>query len=305
MTFGLIQAPKAHALAAQPTNSKPSSQKQANIVVAKSGDTLYKIAKAHGTNAMKLFNESPGIARPNVLDPGDKVVLPGSASGAVARQAASNVSASPYPKTVTVEKGDSLWSIAQANETSASRLFDANASVQKPSMIFPGQTLRIPSPHKHVPNRTIADVTPAPANHQSHHTSETQTASTSASHQTQAVAEQASQTTAAQATHVRTSDTSESSPSASASKDTSPSGGASSSVWERVAQCESSGNWHINTGNGFYGGLQFTLSSWQAVGGSGLPSNASKSEQIMRANKLLALQGWQAWPACSAQLSLR
>jgi LysM repeat protein len=76
-------------------------------------------------------------------------------------------------------------------------------------------------------------------------------------------------------------------------------------VWDRLAMCESTGNWSINTGNGFYGGLQFTLSSWRAVGGSGMPHHASKAEQIARAKKLKAIQGWGAWPACSRKLGLR
>lgn len=76
-------------------------------------------------------------------------------------------------------------------------------------------------------------------------------------------------------------------------------------VWDRIAACESGGNWSINTGNGFYGGLQFTLSSWRAVGGSGYPHQASKSEQIARAEMLRARQGWGAWPACTAKLGLR
>lgn len=76
-------------------------------------------------------------------------------------------------------------------------------------------------------------------------------------------------------------------------------------VWERLAQCESNRDWDINTGNGFYGGLQFTLSSWRAVGGTGYPHHASKQEQINRAEKLKAIQGWGAWPACTAELGLR
>ena len=76
-------------------------------------------------------------------------------------------------------------------------------------------------------------------------------------------------------------------------------------VWDRLAACEAGGNWSINTGNGYYGGLQFSLSSWRAVGGSGLPSNASKSEQIRRGEMLRARQGWGAWPACSRKLGLR
>lgn len=71
--------------------------------------------------------------------------------------------------------------------------------------------------------------------------------------------------------------------------------------WDAVAQCESGGNWAINTGNGFYGGLQFTLSTWRAYGGSGMPNNASRSEQIRIAEKVLAGQGIGAWPVCGAR----
>jgi hypothetical protein len=77
------------------------------------------------------------------------------------------------------------------------------------------------------------------------------------------------------------------------------------STWEAVAQCESGGNWSINTGNGYYGGLQFNLDSWRWVGGSGYPHEASKAEQIHRAEILHSRQGWNAWPACSSKLGLR
>lgn len=73
---------------------------------------------------------------------------------------------------------------------------------------------------------------------------------------------------------------------------------ASSVNWDAVAQCESGGNWHINTGNGYYGGLQFTLSTWHANGGSGNPANASREEQIRVAENVLASQGIGAWPVC-------
>lgn len=76
-------------------------------------------------------------------------------------------------------------------------------------------------------------------------------------------------------------------------------------VWDRLAQCESGGNWSINTGNGYYGGLQFSLSSWRWVGGSGYPHHHSRDEQIRRAEMLLERQGWGAWPACSRKLGLR
>ena len=75
-------------------------------------------------------------------------------------------------------------------------------------------------------------------------------------------------------------------------------------TWDRLAECESNGTWDINTGNGFYGGVQFTLSSWQAVGGEGYPHQASKAEQIKRAEILQDLQGWGAWPLCSQKLGL-
>ncbi len=80
---------------------------------------------------------------------------------------------------------------------------------------------------------------------------------------------------------------------------------ANAGVWDQLARCESGGNWAINTGNGYYGGLQFTLSSWQAAGGSGYPHQASREEQIARAEVLLQRQGWGAWPACTAKLGLR
>ena len=76
-------------------------------------------------------------------------------------------------------------------------------------------------------------------------------------------------------------------------------------VWDRLAQCESGGNWATNTGNGYYGGLQFSLGTWQAYGGSGLPSNASRETQIAIATKVRnASGGYGAWPACAASLGL-
>lgn len=77
------------------------------------------------------------------------------------------------------------------------------------------------------------------------------------------------------------------------------------STWDELAMCESSGNWSINTGNGFYGGLQFTLQTWHGFGGTGMPNKASRSEQIEVAERVLAVQGWVAWPACSTKLGLR
>jgi LysM repeat protein len=77
------------------------------------------------------------------------------------------------------------------------------------------------------------------------------------------------------------------------------------SAWDRLAQCESSGNWQANTGNGYYGGLQFSLRTWRAFGGSGMPHQASKAQQIAVAERTLAAQGWNAWPNCSRKMGLR
>lgn len=68
--------------------------------------------------------------------------------------------------------------------------------------------------------------------------------------------------------------------------------------WDAVAQCESGGNWSINTGNGYYGGLQFLPSTWRANGGTGMPHHASREEQIRVAENTLRTQGIGAWPVC-------
>lgn len=74
---------------------------------------------------------------------------------------------------------------------------------------------------------------------------------------------------------------------------------AESSVnWDAVAACESGGNWSIATGNGYYGGLQFTMGTWRANGGSGSPQHASRDEQIRVAENVLRSQGIGAWPVC-------
>jgi uncharacterized protein YabE (DUF348 family) len=78
-----------------------------------------------------------------------------------------------------------------------------------------------------------------------------------------------------------------------------------STVWDALAQCESGGNWAINTGNGYYGGLQFNLGTWRAYGGTGLPSQASRETQIAVATRLRdAAGGYGSWPSCSAKLGL-
>ncbi|MFJ5924925.1 transglycosylase family protein [Kitasatospora sp. NPDC092948] len=82
---------------------------------------------------------------------------------------------------------------------------------------------------------------------------------------------------------------------------------ADASTWDKVAQCESTGNWSINSGNGFYGGLQFTSSTWAAFGGTAFApqaNQATKAQQIQVAEKVLASQGPGAWPVCSVVAGL-
>ncbi|GAB3992166.1 transglycosylase family protein [Nocardioides marmoraquaticus] len=79
-------------------------------------------------------------------------------------------------------------------------------------------------------------------------------------------------------------------------------------VWNRLAHCESTSRWAVNTGNGYYGGLQISPGTWRAFGGqrfAGLPHRATKSEQITVGKRIKAGQGWGAWPSCSRRLGLR
>jgi LysM repeat protein len=174
-------------------------------------------------------------------------------------------------KTVTVNEGDNLSIIAQQNQTTFKRIFDANANISDPDLIYPGDQLRIPAPDEQLADR------PLPVNY----VPPTPAASQPA--RAPAVSKPTASYAPAPATNYAAGD---------------------GSVWDRLAICEAGGNWAINTGNGYYGGLQFTLSSWAAVGGSGYPNQASREEQISRGQMLQARQGWGAWPACSAKLGL-
>lgn len=171
---------------------------------------------------------------------------------------------------VTVKAGDSLSAIAQEHNTTYLRMFYANTSIEDPDVIHPGDKVRVPAKNEKLKERALPESAPVAA------TPASATTRTSAPAQPR-----------------------------SAYRPAHTSSSVSGGVWDRLAACESGGNWSINTGNGFYGGLQFTLSSWQAVGGSGYPHHASKSEQIARGQALQAQQGWGAWPACAAKLGLR
>jgi hypothetical protein len=77
-------------------------------------------------------------------------------------------------------------------------------------------------------------------------------------------------------------------------------------VWDALARCEAGGNWAINTGNGYYGGLQFNLGTWQSYGGQGYPHQNSREQQIAIGQKVVNANGgsYRAWPACRAKLGL-
>ncbi len=174
-----------------------------------------------------------------------------------------SVATKPAPEhNVTVQPGDNLTQIAEGNNTTYVRIYDANTNINDSDLIFPGDVLRIPSVEESLTDRAL----PASA--------------------------QAALATAPQAVQASRSTSSYSAPAPAVTD---------GSVWDAIAACESGGNWAINTGNGFYGGLQFTLSSWQGVGGSGYPNAASREEQIARAEMLQARQGWGAWPVCSVR----
>ena len=171
-------------------------------------------------------------------------------------------------KQVTVEQGDSLTRIAkQAKLTSWRPLWDLNTKIKHPNLIYPGQKLLLPAKGEQLKHRPL----PAPP-------------------VTRAVS--AERSAAAASGSGRSTVT----------RASAPAGG---SVWDRLAQCESGGNWSIDTGNGYSGGLQFAQGTWAANGGTGSAHNASREEQIRVAERVRASQGWGAWPACSSKLGLR
>lgn len=196
------------------------------------------------------------------------IVLGSSGSVAHAAPTKQEIKKEVAVKMVEIQPGDSLSKIATDQNSTVQRLYDANEKIENPNLIFPGEELRIPTADEELAARPMpvgAVVSPV--------------SSTASAAAQPAVRSAAPRVAAAPV--------------------------ASRGVWDQLAQCEAGGNWAINTGNGYYGGLQFTISSWQAVGGSGLPSDASREEQIQRGEMLLAKQGWGAWPACTAKLGLR
>jgi LysM repeat protein len=166
-----------------------------------------------------------------------------------------------------VKAGETLAGIAKAAKLPNWRpVYDLNAAIQHPDLIHPGQKLLIPAKGEKVNHRPL----PGPGVD-------------------------------------RPADQDRSPSPARTQRSVSSRGSAAvgGSVWDRLAQCESGGSWSTNTGNGYSGGLQFSAGTWRANGGSGSAHTASRAEQIRVAQRVLASQGWGAWPACSSRLGLR
>ena len=172
-------------------------------------------------------------------------------------EAAPQPAAVPPPKIHEVAAGDSLSTIATTEQLDSWRpLWNANPSVQNPDVIYAGQKIV-------VPNTPVAD-RPLP----------------------EATVQQPVATV--QRSSGYTSQRSVAAPANYA---------AGAGGWAaRVRQLESGGNYSTNTGNGYYGAYQFNLGTWQGVGGTGLPSNASPAEQDMRAQMLYNQRGCSPWP---------
>jgi LysM repeat protein len=162
---------------------------------------------------------------------------------------------------VVIQPGDTLDGIATAHQTTYIRLYDANNSIQDPNLVYPGQSIRIPAADEQLPDRPLPAVAAAVS----------------------APVAQSAYSAPAQ-TFTR----------AAVTRYTSGSG------WDGVAACESGGNWSINTGNGYYGGLQFTQQTWAGAGGLAYAPRAdlaTPAQQIAIASKL----SMGNWPVCGAR----
>jgi LysM repeat protein len=245
------------------------------------GDTLADIASDR--DAVESWRDlyeanQQKLDDPNLIFPGQQL-----------RLTAESAPADPAPESYTVAAGDTLASIGELHGVSWQDLHAFNRDqISDPSLIFPGQELSLVGP---APASASTDSAPA----------ESSSSESAPAESTSSADDSSTESTASESTSSASTDEGSSTSSSSLQ----PQGTVSIDTWNALAQCESSGDWHINTGNGYYGGLQFALSSWEWVGGTGYPHEASKEEQIARAELLLDRQGWEAWPACSKQLGLR
>lgn len=235
----------------------------------------------HAASAAKLLNSNKGTLQQGIREATMRVIativglflgaiiLTSSGSSVHAQESNQKPKPVETKKVVTVKPGDSLSIIAKKHRSTYERLFYANKKIKHPDLIYPGDKIRIPSKSEKIKRREMPSDAVVPAS------TPVQSPKTTVRN-TPRKAYVAPKVTAS-----------------------------TGSAWDRLAACESGGNWSINTGNGYYGGLQFSLSSWRGVGGSGYPHQASKAEQIRRAEMLKGSGGWGHWPACSAKLGLR
>ena len=196
-----------------------------------------------------------------------------------AEESAQNQTNTSQPVMVEVQKNDNLSKIAEKHQTTYVRIFNANESIKDPDVIYPGEKLRIPEDKEALTSREIQQNIPSNFEKPKTKVKSSKTYKKKTTTKVSDVKQKAS-------TEVHQIVAGE-------------------GVWDSLAKCESGGNWAINTGNGYYGGLQFTASTWKSVGGSGLPHQASREEQINRAQILQARSGWGQWPACTKKLGLR
>jgi hypothetical protein len=233
---------------------------------------------------MRLFAASTAVASALVLGASGPVALAANSSTSTTNSKPTVTLASadttPAPasqaKVLSVIPNDNLTKLAGANNVTIQRLYDANTDINDPDLIFPGEQIRVPDPSEQIAHREM------PVN---------AVASQAANVESQAAVTSTKETVTPRKTSAVTA------PAAS-----------SGSIWDKIAACESGGDWSINTGNGYYGGLQFTLSTWNAYGGQSYASRAdlaSRDAQIAVAQRVQASQGWGAWPVCSYKAGAR
>jgi len=167
------------------------------------------------------------------------------------------------PVMIEVASGDTLIKIAEAHGTTYKRIFDANPNIASPNIINPGDQLRIPEPDEVLEDRVLPVATPVAA----------------------VGAAVRSTATASAVVPVITD----------------------GNVWDALAACESGGRWNVNTGNDYYGGLQFNSGTWLGNGGGAYAERAdlaSREQQIDIASRVAAGRGFSPWPACARKLGL-
>lgn len=180
--------------------------------------------------------------------------------------------------TVTIKPGDTLAQIADAHNTTYVHVFNANENIAHPDVIHAGESIRIPAANEQLPDRFA-----------------------------QLQAAQHVPAVQAQPAYTQSAPVQQPAPVAKQPIADAPAV-SSGSVWDTLAQCESGGNWSINTGNGYSGGLQFAPGTWAGHGGGEYASsaaNATREQQIAVAERVQQSQGWGAWPSCSAKAGLR